>query len=713
MNNNGILFNQFAKIAPRVNYDGYLYGIKNGVSILTDIRLKEYEIGVCDEISSLIIRLGDIVVTVESDMDNYLYNGICNTPAINSEKIIDIDNFRLKPNIILFVKFTDGNAADSCKLNISNTGARNIISTIGNINEVISPSIYHIFLYDGISFNLLNPIIQDRLNENSLNTIWFANVSGMKSCATLMIGDVCKTLGYYSSGDGGASTYIIEAGGDIDDAGFTHEIINGFKAELQIENSVINIKQLGALGDGIFNDTIAIKLAANSGKQIYFPKGTYLQHSQIDQISDIIWAGDGDDSVIKLMPDDKTRPELYNGRTVYNSYMINQSGSSYSLTLSNITLDANYTDYDNNILNNGSSRYDHTMCLNLQSPKYVNLNNVIIMSALFNGVCVNNTNNADIIIDNCKFLDNGYIHRNASGLYIINGGNHVLISNCMFNNNGGNGLVLDGSQYANIINISCRNNGLDGLFLCGGSSHNIINSIQSKNNRSGLHIKSAYSSEFKDEDGDLIPLSTGNIINGLITNNNIYGILFGNCTNSLINGWDSCDKYNYLIGYSDNFDKEVSGSIINPSLSNTSGSKCFITSLTTNKFNIKFIEATTSLFSSADNIDSYSAIMEVGGLDYLTGGAVEQNNAWRFANYLYVEQGDEVLIRTSVNKELNMFCYNFNKEIVIELNTSNTYKTVNNVEPFIIPLGVSYIRFYLESTSIVAPAITLSYIRHS
>ena len=32
----------------------------------------------------------------------------------------------------------------------------------------------------------------------------------------------------------------------------------------------------------------------------------------------------------------------------------------------------------------------------------------------------------------------GYINQNASGLYMINGGNRVLISNCIFNNNGGN-----------------------------------------------------------------------------------------------------------------------------------------------------------------------------------------------------------------------------------------------------------------------------------
>ena len=68
-------------------------------------------------------------------------------------------------------------------------------------------------------------------------------------------------------------------------------------------------------------------------------------------------------------------PNSYNGRTVYNSYIINQSSGSHSLTLRNITLDGNCIDYDNDTLNNGSSRYDHTICLNLQSPRYVNLNN--------------------------------------------------------------------------------------------------------------------------------------------------------------------------------------------------------------------------------------------------------------------------------------------------------------------------------------------------
>lgn len=104
----------------------------------------------------------------------------------------------------------------------------------------------------------------------------------------------------------------------------------------------VNVRNFGAIGDGTTNDTAAIKKAIASGKAVYFPAGTYLLYGQIDVTKDLCLFGDGEKSIIKLMPYDQTRPENYNGKTVYNVYMLAVSESTpVRVELHDIVLDAN------------------------------------------------------------------------------------------------------------------------------------------------------------------------------------------------------------------------------------------------------------------------------------------------------------------------------------------------------------------------------------
>jgi hypothetical protein len=61
----------------------------------------------------------------------------------------------------------------------------------------------------------------------------------------------------------------------------------------------VSVKDFGAVGDGVTNDTVAVQLAINSNaKAVYFPNGTYLC-SQITLVSGQTLYGDGAASVIK------------------------------------------------------------------------------------------------------------------------------------------------------------------------------------------------------------------------------------------------------------------------------------------------------------------------------------------------------------------------------------------------------------------------------
>ena len=124
-------------------------------------------------------------------------------------------------------------------------------------------------------FSTLGSIIKQKVFH-------FENVEAMKDCLTLVSGDVVQTLGYYSKNDGGEGLYEILNDSSLeDDGGSIHELDNGLKAKLIIENDTVNVKQFGAKGDGITDDTEIIQYVINNYKNINMTKGTYLITSTI------------------------------------------------------------------------------------------------------------------------------------------------------------------------------------------------------------------------------------------------------------------------------------------------------------------------------------------------------------------------------------------------------------------------------------------------
>jgi len=103
------------------------------------------------------------------------------------------------------------------------------------------------------------------------------------TAATLTAGQIVTTKGYFAAGDGGQASYLIktavEYGGSPDGYG-DHTLANGNVAVLQSVDAV-NVKQYGAVGDGVADDTAAIQAAldyaATAEKGVKAPAGnTYL-----------------------------------------------------------------------------------------------------------------------------------------------------------------------------------------------------------------------------------------------------------------------------------------------------------------------------------------------------------------------------------------------------------------------------------------------------
>ena len=166
------------------------------------------------------------------------------------------------------------------------------------------------------------------------NVAWsFDNVADMKTAENFVNGSFAQTLGYHTKNDGGTALYKIRTitNDDVVDEKFIIALEDdSLIAELILFND-INVKQLGAYGDGIHNDTDALKAALSKNNiSIYIPSGTYLVNEALTMLSHTTLYGDGSSSVIKCSAD-------LNG-----GYLLNVLYTSEYCTIKELSLDGNY-----------------------------------------------------------------------------------------------------------------------------------------------------------------------------------------------------------------------------------------------------------------------------------------------------------------------------------------------------------------------------------
>jgi hypothetical protein len=104
---------------------------------------------------------------------------------------------------------------------------------------------------------------------------------------SLTVGEFVLTSGYNTSGDVGSNNYeIVAAGTGTADGGLFIDLANGLQAKGLFPGGVHNVKQWGAIGDGVANDTVKIQAcidyaASIVGVRVDLPTGTYLHTSTI------------------------------------------------------------------------------------------------------------------------------------------------------------------------------------------------------------------------------------------------------------------------------------------------------------------------------------------------------------------------------------------------------------------------------------------------
>jgi len=111
--------------------------------------------------------------------------------------------------------------------------------------------------------------------------------------------------GYYSPGDGGGGAYYLDAGDTTtaDNGGSVIVAADGARWKLS-QAGVVSVKQFGAKGDGVTDDTAAVQSACDAAGLLFVPAGTYLLSSRITvsdrpfmlygggkEVSVLLWSG--------------------------------------------------------------------------------------------------------------------------------------------------------------------------------------------------------------------------------------------------------------------------------------------------------------------------------------------------------------------------------------------------------------------------------------
>lgn len=177
----------------------------------------------------------------------------------------------------------------------------------------------------------------------------YATAEDMKAAQGLFEGDLIQTAGYYNVDDGGAALYYITA---TEPASRWYETITAGFYGILVTSGAVNVRQLGAHGDGETDDTAIIQAAIDNYKEIYFPAGVYAVSDTITVSRyGITLFGTNDTARILQTATDKNGITVTNqhftmfNMGVYSSDAANNTAigiyknTTFYMTLDNVTID--------------------------------------------------------------------------------------------------------------------------------------------------------------------------------------------------------------------------------------------------------------------------------------------------------------------------------------------------------------------------------------
>lgn len=192
---------------------------------------------------------------------------------------------------------------------------------------------------------------------------------------------------------------------------------------------VVNVKDFGAVGDGVHDDTVAIQAAIssleNSGGTVFFPLGTYIVSSPINLVDGLSIFGSG-------MPQTNSNTGSFLQASKAMTAIMQTTNTVSNLEIENLGFNGNSLANDN-----------------ISIPYHIN------QKGYFKNIYSLNPINA-----------NFYLAQP--------GGNYVKVENCIFSG-GKYGVYLNVTDWVTLENVFCPSNSLIPFYKVGGIGHTWIN----------------------------------------------------------------------------------------------------------------------------------------------------------------------------------------------------------------------------------------------
>lgn len=271
---------------------------------------------------------------------------------------------------------------------------------------------------DGLEFGDNDEIRIDGLEQYAH---FFDTVADMQASTDLIDGGYARTIGYYSANDGGSALYHIT---DTVPSGYYETLGNGLYAQLIADK--MNVRQVGAKGDGVTDDTNTIRSAiafckANGVSELFIPDGEFVISGTLAiDFSDFAFKG-SKGSLLKYVGEGA-------GTASTGIRLIRIEGASADAPVENILIDGINIDATNQVYKGG-----HT----LETPRVTST-------------------------DPCAKGLSG-----IGGIFVKN----LTISNCFINDLYGDGIIFNRSTNCRFINNTLRDVGAGNITLNGQTGY--------------------------------------------------------------------------------------------------------------------------------------------------------------------------------------------------------------------------------------------------
>lgn len=304
------------------------------------------------------------------------------------------------------------------------------LETIGNNNDFYCVYKNYLVRIDGEEQKILSI---DKLEINTYAT--YASIYEMKKDVNLTENLYVKTLGYYSENIGGSAYYKIISSNSINlDEKKYISLDNGLCAMLYPINEKIDLKQIGAYGDGINDETEILNYAFSNLDSIYIPKGKYIAKNKIKINKEINITGSGNAEIIADFTDsfiefDKNVKDVNIESIIFDGINNREKRKFLNLYGENISV-------KNCTFNNAS------MCIYLNGVNNYNLEDNKFYNSLF-GI------SSEYNSENGKITGNEICNNVRTGIDLISNIDNVEISKNNIYDNGGTGIECNGGVFTN------------------------------------------------------------------------------------------------------------------------------------------------------------------------------------------------------------------------------------------------------------------------